>query len=67
MGSSHAAALQSSAAGLHLMCSWIASHVVLQLDLLNLAMKAATKEYTVVSWGDITLNPDAILSLSAMQ
>ena len=29
----------------------------------NLAMKAATKEYTVVSWGEEnTLSPDAILS-----
>ena len=33
-------------------CSWISSHVILELDLSNLAMKEATKEYTVVSWGE---------------
>ena len=26
--------------------------MILQLNLLNLAMKEATKEYTVVSWGE---------------
>ena len=52
---SSAAGLQSSQVQLdcsQVKCSWIASHVILQLDLFNLAMKEATKEYTVVSWGD---------------